>query len=46
MVVSETKFADSFPNGNFSVDGFGALYRLDWNSNGGELMLSVREDIP
>ena len=45
-LVSETKIVDSFPIGNFSIDGFSTPYRLDRNSNGGELMLFVREDIP
>ena len=46
LLVSETKIDDSFPNGNFLIDGFSTLYRLDRNSNGGGLMLFVREDIP
>ena len=46
LFVSETKIDDSFPNGNFLIDGFSTPYRLDRNSNGGGLMLFVREDIP
>ena len=46
LLVSETKIDDSFPNGNFLIDGFSTPYRLDQNSNGGGLMLLVREDIP
>ena len=46
LLVLETKIDDSFPNGNFLIDGFSTLYRLDRNSNGGGLMLFVREDIP
>ena len=45
LLVSETKIDDSFPIGNFFIDGFSTLYRLDRNSNGGGLMLFVREDI-
>ena len=45
-LVSETKIDDSLPNGNFLIDGFSTPYRLDRNSNGGGLMLFVREDIP
>ena len=41
-----SKIADSFPNGKFLIDGFRTQYRLDSNSNGGGLMLFVREDIP
>ena len=46
LLVSETKIDDSFPIGNFLIDGFSTPYRLDRNSNGGGLMLFVREDIP
>ena len=45
MLVSETKFDDSFPIGNFLIDGFSTPYRLDRDSNGGGLMWFVREDI-
>ena len=45
LLVSETKIDDSFPIGNFLIDGFSTPYRLDRNSNGGGLMLFVREDI-
>ena len=45
LLVSETKIDDSFPNGNFLIDGFSTPYRLDRNSNGGGLMLFVRKDI-
>ena len=45
LLVSETKIDDSFPNENFLIDGFSTPYRLDRNSNGGGLMLFVREDI-
>ena len=44
-MVSETKI-DNFPVGNFVIDGFGTTYRLDRDSNGGGIMLYVREDIP
>ena len=46
LLVSETKIDDSFPNGNFLIEGFSTPYRLNQNSNGGGLMLFVREDIP
>ena len=41
LLVSETKIDDSFPNGNFLVDGFSTPYKLDRNSNGGGVMLFV-----
>ena len=46
LLVSETKIDDSFPIGNFLIDGFSTPYRLDWNLNGGGLMLFVIEDTP
>ena len=46
LMVSETKIDDSFPVGNFVIDGFSTPYRLDRESNGGGIMLYVREDIP
>ena len=45
LLVPETKIDDSFPIENFLIDLFSLLYRLDRNSNGGGLMLFVREDI-
>ena len=46
LMVSETKIDDTFPVGNFVVDGFSTPYWLDRDSNGGGIMLYVREDIP
>ena len=45
-MVSETKIDDSFPAGNFVIGGFSTPYRLDRDSNGGDIMLYVRENIP
>ena len=45
LLVLETKIDDSFLIGRFLIDGFSTPYRLDRNSNGGGLMLFVREDI-
>ena len=45
-MVSETKLDESFPRGQFIIEGFGARYRVDRNGIGGGLMLFVREDIP
>ena len=46
LMVSETKIDDSFPVGNFLIDGFSTPYRLDRESNGGGIILYVKEDIP
>ena len=46
LLIWETKIDDSFPKGQFLIQGFSAPYRLDRNCQGGGLMLFVREDIP
>ena len=46
LVVTETKLDDSFPVAQFKIDGFTTPFRLDRTSNGGGLMIFVREDIP
>ena len=44
-LVWETKIDDSFPQGQFVIDGFNVPYRLHRNCLGGGLMLFVRDDI-
>ena len=34
-MISETKINESFPNGNFIIEGFSTPYRLDRDSKGG-----------
>ena len=46
LMISETKIDESFPLGQFKVNGFNAPFRLDRNINGGGIMLFVRKDIP
>ena len=46
LMISETKVDDSFPRGQFFINGFSAPFRLDRNKNGGGIMLFIREDIP
>ena len=45
-MISETKTDDTFPIDNFVIDSYGTRYRLDRNSNGGGILLYIREDIP
>ena len=45
-MILQTKVDDSFPNGQFFLDGFGTLLRLDRDRNGGGIMLFIRNDIP
>ena len=46
LMISETKVDDSFPDGQFFLDGFGTPFRLDRNRNGEGIMLFIRHDIP
>ena len=45
-MISETKLDETFPEGQFLMDGFTPPYRMDRNTNGGGIALYVREDIP
>ena len=44
-MISETKIYESFPLDQFKINGFNTPFRLNRNSNGGGIMLFVREDI-
>ena len=46
LLLAETKLDDSFPTAQFSLNGFCKPYRLDRSSNGGGILLYVRDDIP
>ena len=46
LMISETKIDDSFPVGQFLIEGFCTPYRLDRNLKGGGILLYVREEIP
>ena len=39
LIFSETNIDDSFPVGQFLIEGFCTLYRLDRNSKGGGIFL-------
>ena len=45
MMISETKWDNAFPNGQFLINGFNEPIRLDRNKNGGGILLFIREDI-
>ena len=45
LMISETKVDDSFPDGQFFLDGFGTSFRLDRKRNDGGIMLFIRNDI-
>ena len=45
-MASETKLDESLPQGQFKFCGFSSPFRFDRDSNGGNIMLFVREYIP
>ena len=45
LLISETKVDSSCPTAQFQIEGY-ATYRLDRNTNGGGILLYIREDIP
>ena len=46
LMISETKLDNSFPEGQFLIEGYSKPYRIDRNSHGGGIMLYVKADIP
>ena len=46
LMVAETKIDNSFPKGQFFIQGYSEPFRLDRNSNGGGLLVYVKENIP
>ena len=45
LLISETKLDDSFSSAQFRLKGLFTPYRLDRNSNGGGILLHLREGI-
>ena len=45
LMIPESKVDYSFLDDQFFLDGFGTLFRLDRNANGGGIMLLIRNDI-
>ena len=47
LTIQETKLDSSFPDSQFSINGFkNPPYRLDRNRRGGGVLIYIREDIP
>ena len=46
LLISETKLNDSFPNGQFLMNGFQVPFRKDRTDKGGGLLLFMQEQIP
>ena len=45
LLVLETKLDDTFPRGQFCIDGHSTPYRLDRTSHGSGILFHIREDI-
>ena len=45
LLISETKLNDTFPDGQFTIDGYKEPIRLDRNRHGGGLMFFVKDDL-
>ena len=46
LMISETKLGDTFPYVLYHLKGFSNPYRLDRNSQGGRILVYVRNNIP
>ena len=46
FLISETKLNDTFPTGQFLINGYQLPLRFDRNGNGGGLLLYCRDHIP
>ena len=46
LMISETKLDDSFPQGQFLIEGFHFPFSFDCNKTGGGILFCVRKDIP
>ena len=46
LVISETKLDNSFPMGEFEIEGYSTPIRLDRNCHDGGIILYVRSDLP
>lgn len=46
LMISETNIDNSFPKGNFLINGFSTPHKLDRNSNSARFMLFFWEDTP
>ena len=45
LVITETKLDDSYPKNQFTIDGYSAPYRNDFNKNSGGVIIFVRDDL-
>lgn len=46
LLISETKVDDTFPAGQFNIEGYSKPIRLDRNQHGGGILFLVCDDLP
>ena len=46
LLVSETKLNDTFPSGQFLIEGYAKPIRLGSNCHGGEFLFFIRDNLP
>ena len=46
LIISETKIDESFTTSQFMIEGFSTPFREDRNSQGGGILIYVRDGIP
>ena len=46
LMITETRPDESFPIGQFFMNGFSSLFRLGRDRNAGGILVYIREDIP
>ena len=46
LMITERKLDESFPMGQFFINGFSSPLRPDRDRNGGGILLYIMEDIP
>ena len=46
LIIQETKLDETFPDGQFIIEGFMPPFRRDRNRFGGGVMIYIRDDIP
>ena len=46
LMITETKLDESFPIGQFFINDFSSVFRLDRIRNDGGILLNISEDIP
>ena len=41
LIITETKFHDTYPISQFHIEGYSMLYRLERNRNGRGLIINI-----